>query len=369
MSTSTDLYIVLEIVRTASENEIKKAFRKLARRYHPDINPGDSTAEEHFKRISEAYEVLSDPMKRQFYDQNGFYNEGVLEPQVGHAAWGFSFKNFDFVGAAQSPAGEMFSQFFTRQASRRDPERGNDLEYQMSIGFSDSISGLKTRLSVQRRHRCEGCDGSGRAPARQSNICAACGGNGNVARMRGRLRFLVPCEDCAGTGRIVTDCTICAGEGRVLRTDIVDVEIPAGVSAGSRIRFLGGGDAGRYGGPTGDLYVITNVAPHHFFVRAGDNVQCVLPVTFAEAALGAKIEIPTVDGKTVVRIPPGTQNGQVFRLRGKGAPSLLQPGLRGDQFVEIHVVVSRVADERSKQILREFAQLNAEDPRKEIWKV
>jgi len=370
VSTPSDLYVVLEVVRTASENDIKKAFRKLARRFHPDINPGDRTAEEHFKVISEAYEVLSDPLKRQFYDQNGFYSEGVLQQHEARATWGFSFKSFDFSGSPQSPggpAGDAFSHFFSRQAARRDPERGHDLEYQMSIAFSDSIAGLKTRISVQRRHSCPECEGTGRANAKHSNACATCGGNGNVPRLRGRLQFMAPCDDCSGTGRVVTDCPGCGGEGRVLRTDLMEVATPAGVSAGSRIRFPGSGDAGRYGGPSGDLYVITNVAPHPFFTRAGDNLQCLLPITFAEAALGGKIEVPTVDGKAVLRIPPGTQNGQTFRLRGKGAPSLMQPGLRGDQFVEIRVSVPRLADERSKEILKEFALLNSEDPRKDIW--
>ena len=370
MSTPSDLYVVLEVVRTASENDIKKAFRKLARRYHPDINPGDRTAEDHFKLISEAYEVLSDPLKRQFYDQNGFYTEGVLEQRgtrAGAATWGFSFKAFDFSGSPQSPAGEAFSHFFSRQAARRDPERGQDLEYQMSIGFSDSISGVKMRISVQRRQACPECQGMGRASAERSDVCASCGGNGTVARLRGRLQFMAPCDDCSGTGRVTTDCPDCGGEGRVPRTDLMEVDIPPGVSAGARIRFPGKGDAGRYGGPNGDLYVITNVAPHPFFTRTGDNVQCVLPVTFTEAALGAKVEVPTVDGKAVVRIPPGTQNGQTFRLRGKGAPSLMQPGMRGDQFVEVYIFVPRVADERSKEILKEFAHLNSEDPRKDIW--
>jgi molecular chaperone DnaJ len=167
----------------------------------------------------------------------------------------------------------------------------------------------------------------------------------------------------------VTDCPECNGESRVLRTDIIEVEIPSGVSAGSRVRFPGAGDAGKYGGGSGDLYVITNVTPHPFFRRVGDNLQCTVPVTFVEASLGAKIEVPTVDGRTVVRIPPGTQNGQVLRLRGKGAPSLVQPGVRGDQFVEVQVLVPRIADERSKEILKEFAQLNPGDVRKEIWKV
>ena len=367
MSTVNDLYVVLEVVRTATDDDIKKAFRKLARRYHPDINPGDTSAEERFKVISEAYDILSDPLKREFYDHNGFYTEGVLEQHGTQTTWGFSFKNFEF-GGASSPKGEMFAQFFSKRAARRDPERGHDVEYQVAISFPDSISGLKARISVQRRHSCPNCDGTGRAAAANSNTCAACEGSGNVTRARGRLRFVSPCTDCSGSGRIVTDCFECGGESRVLRTDTMDLDLPAGVSSGSRVRFPNHGDAGKYGGPSGDLYVITNVAPHPFFKRAGDNLQCTVPITFVEAALGAKVEVPAVDGRTIVRIPPGTQSGQVLRLRGKGAPSLLQPGLRGDQLVEIQVIVPRVADERSKEILKEFAQLNSEDVRKDIWK-
>ena len=367
MNPLNDLYVVLEVVRTASEDDIKKAFRKLARRYHPDINPGDSLAEEHFKRISEAYEILSDPLKRDFYDRNGFYTEGVLEQHETHTSWGFSFKNFGF-SSPIPPKGDMFAQFFSRRASRRDPERGHDLEYQISLSFADSIGGLKTHISVQRRRACPGCNGTGRAPITNSNACPTCSGSGNVTRVRGRLRFASPCVECSGTGHIVTDCQECGGESRILRTDIMEVNVPAGVSAGSRVRFQGNGDAGKYGGPSGDLYVITNVALHPFFTRTGDNLQCVVPVTIVEAALGAKIEVPTVDGKTVVRIPPGTQNGQIIRLRGVGAPSLLQPGVRGDQFVTIQVFVPRIADERSKEILKELAQLNPEDVRKGIWK-
>ena len=366
MSSLNDLYVVLEIVRSASEDDIKKAFRKLARRYHPDINPGDTSAEEHFKRISEAYEILSDPLKRAFYDSNGFYTEGALEPNEPQTTWGFSFKSFDFASSAP-PKGEMFSQFFSRRAARRDPERGQDLEYQLPISFGDSITGTKTAITVQRRHACTGCGGTGRRSSKNGDVCTSCAGTGNVSRARGRLRFVSPCPDCSGTGHAITDCPECGGESRVVQTDMVELEIPRGVSAGSRVRYAGSGDAGRYGGPTGDLYVITNVALHTFFARAGDNLQCVVPVTFVEAALGAKIDVPTVDGKAVVRIPPGTQNGQVLRLRGLGAPSLVQPGMRGDQFVEIRVLVPRIADERSRQILKEFANLNAEDVRRDLW--
>lgn len=366
MDSSEDLYIILEVGRTASVSDIKKAFRRLARRFHPDVNPGDRRAEERFKSISEAYEVLSHPDKRHFYDENGFYTEDVAERSAGNSAWGFSFQGFDFSGSAHSPLSEVFGQYFSRQSARRTPERGLDLEYQVSIRFADSINGLRTQVSVNRRRTCTVCSGSDNTVSQREVGCTSCGGTGTMMRMKGRLQFTATCADCSGTGRVRRGCLECGGEGRVSSTDTVTVEIPPGVGMASRVRFQGEGDSGRYGGSAGDLYVITNVAPHPFFSRIGEHVQCTLPISFSEAALGAKVTVPTVDGSAVVRIPPGTQNGQVFRMRGRGAPSLLRPGTRGDQLVEVRVVVPRIADERSKEILRELAQLNSEDLRKGI---
>jgi molecular chaperone DnaJ len=362
-----DLYIILEVGRAASVNEIKRAFRKLARRYHPDINPGDSRAEERFKRITEAYEILSDPVKREFYDVNGFYTESVLEQQ-NESPWGFSFQGFDFSHRNQSPFGDFFGQLFARQAMRRDPEPGQDLEYQIAISFNDSIRGVKTSISVFRRRTCHSCSGSGRAAGSRDSGCAACAGTGKTTRAKGHLQFAITCSDCGGSGRTVPACQDCGGEGRVPATEDLNVELPVGMNMGSRIRIPGKGDAGRFGGPGGDLYVVTNVAAHPFLNRVGDNIHCSLPITVTEAALGTKVEVPTIEGPAVVRIPPATQAGQVFRLRGKGAPSLLDPGQRGDQYVEVKIVIPRVADERSKEILRELARLNPENPRKDLWK-
>lgn len=368
MTGRDDLYIILEIGRTASENDIKRAFRKLARRCHPDINPGDRSAEERFKRISEAYEVLSDPAKRKFYDENGFYSEGVLTSSRS-AEWGFSFEGFDFTKAGTSGMGEVFGQVFTRQTGfRREPESGQDLEYQISLSFDDSIHGLQTTISVLRKSPCGTCKATGRKLGMRDTPCMRCGGAGKTAFSKGLLQFSVTCSECGGSGKNVIECSECGGEGRVARNESVDVQIPAGVSTGSRIRFAGKGDTGRLGGPPGDLYIVTNVASHPFFKRVGDNIHCVVPITIAEAILGAKIEVPTIEGQAMVRIPPGTQNGQTFRLREKGAPSLLDPRARGDQYVEVMVVIPRICDERSKEILRELSKLNPEDPRKEIWK-
>jgi molecular chaperone DnaJ len=263
---------------------------------------------------------------------------------------------------------EVFGQYFTRRSAAQSPTRGTDLEYQVSISFADSISGLKTRISVRRFRACRCVSGTTSPVAGRENSCPACGGTGKTARMKGRLQFSAVCVDCDGSGRVVRGCEECGGEGRVSRTDNLDIEIPAGVNTASRVRFPGEGDAGLHAGPAGDLYVITNVAAHPFFGRVGEHIQCTLPISFSEAALGAKVDVPTVDGNAVVRIPPGTQNGQIFRMRGRGAPSLLRPGTRGDQLVEVRVVVPRIGDERSKEILREFARLNSHDLRKDIAK-
>jgi len=368
MTGRDDLYIILEVGRTASENDIKRAFRKLARRCHPDINPGDRSAEERFKKISEAYEVLSDPAKRKFYDENGFYTDGVLA-SARPAEWGFTFEGLNFSKAGPAGFGEMFGQVFTRHTTLRwEPERGQDLEYQISLSFDDSIHGIKTGISVLRKAPCPSCKSTGRKLGARESGCMRCSGTGKAGVAKGLLQFSMNCPECGGSGVQVSQCSDCNGEGRVSRNEPVEVEIPAGVSTGTRIRFAGKGDSGRLGGPPGDLYVLTNVAPHRFFRRMGDNIHCTVPITIAEAALGAKIEVPTIDGLAVVRIPPGTQNSQTFRLRDKGSPSLLDPRARGDQYVEVRVVVPRVGDERSKEILRELSKLNPEDPRKEIWK-
>jgi len=368
MTSRDELYVILEVLRTASVDEIKKAFRKLARRYHPDINPGDRLAEERFKRITEAYEILSDPMKRKFYDVNGFYTEGVLEQQERQSRWGFSFQGFDFSRSSQSHFGEIFSQIFERQTRRREPERGLDLEHHVPISFDDSIRGLKTKVSVHRKHACGTCSGSGRAPGSRESACITCQGLGKTTKSKGHLQFAVVCAECGGTGWTAVACQECAGEGRLPGTEILEVELPPGMATGSRVRIPGKGDAGRFGGPAGDLHVVTNAAAHPFFNRVGDNIHCSIPLTVSEAALGTKVEVPTIDGPATLRIPPGTQTGQAFRLRGKGAPSLLNPGMRGDQYVEVKIRVPRIADERSKEILRELSRLNPENPRKDLWR-
>jgi molecular chaperone DnaJ len=367
MAGKEDLYIILEVGRSASVNDIKRAFRKLARRYHPDINPGDTHAEDRFKRITEAYEILSDPLKRQFYDVNGFYSDGVLEPPGMDSEWGFRFQGFDFSRSSPSNFSEIFGQFFGRQAARRDPERGHDLEHQVSISFDESIRGLRARISIQRQEACRDCGGGGQTRLSRESACPGCGGGGKATRTKGHLQFAVTCVECGGSGRLIEYCDHCGGEGRVAGSETLQVDLPAGVHTGSRIRVPGKGEAGRFGGPPGDLYIVVNATAHPFFKRMGDNIHCIVPLTVTEAALGTKVEAPTIHGPAIVRIPPGTQTGQIFRLREQGAPSLMHPGMRGDQYVEVKVVIPRVADERSKEILRELAKLNPENPRKDFW--
>ena len=354
-----DFYKTLGVARGASLDDIRKSYRKLARKYHPDVNPGDRTAEERFKKISEAYEVLSDPKKREVYDAYGTYSEN-FRPRPGDGR-GFDFSGFDF----SELGGSGFSDFFSRmfQGGPEPPRpQGRDLEYQISMSFDDALNGLRTQIAYDRMEACRSCRGSGQASAERAGSCPLCRGTGKLAQMRGPARVMTDCHRCGGTGRINRQCPSCSGHGRISTPTRLEVRIPAGVQNGSRIRFAGKGEAGLGGAPPGDLYVVAKVTSHPFFERKGDNIYCKVPVTVTEAALGAKIQVPTIDGRSLLKIPPGTQGGQKFRLRGKGAPSL-RAARRGDQFVEVRVVVPRIADERSKELLRELAQLNPADPR------
>ncbi len=354
-----DFYKTLGVARGASLDDIRKSYRKLARKYHPDVNPGDRTAEERFKKISEAYEVLSDPKKREVYDAYGTYSEN-FRPRSGDGR-GFDFSGLDFSELGGSGFSDFFSRMFHGGPEPPRPQ-GRDLEYQISMSFDDALNGLRTQIAYDRMEACRSCRGSGQASAERAGSCPLCRGTGKLAQMRGPARVMTDCHRCGGTGRINRQCPSCSGHGRISTPTRLEVRIPAGVQNGSRIRFAGKGEAGLGGAPPGDLYVVAKVTPHPFFERKGDNIYCKVPVTVTEAALGAKIQVPTIDGRSLLKIPPGTQGGQKFRLRGKGAPSL-RAAQRGDQFVEVRVVVPKIADERSKELLRELAQLNPADPR------
>ncbi len=382
-TTKTDYYELLGVPRKAAVKDIRAAYRKLARKYHPDLNPGDKSAEEKFKQIQEAYEVLSDAKKRQMYDQFGFNVPGAgggPAPGPGGASpedIHFDFGGFDFGGAGgaggQGAGGtsfkDLFSQFF-RGATAAQPgherEPGSDLEYQVEITFAEAMRGTIKKLTFTRLDVCNICHGTGSAPG-DEKVCPTCGGSGHVTQVSGKMRFQVTCSRCGGSGHLNSMCRNCGGEGRVQRVETLDVRIPPGAQTGSRVRVAGRGNAGVQGGPPGDLYIITKVAPHPFFDRRGDDLYTVVPITVSEASLGAKVEVPTIDGRAQVRIPPGTDSGKKLRLREKGAPSARHAGKRGDQIVEVQIVVPKPEDERVRNLLKELDKIDHEDPRQDIF--
>ena len=378
-----DYYEVLGIKRDAKPEEIKKAYRRLARKYHPDVNPGDKASEERFKLTTEAHDVLSDPKKRKVYDRFGQYSDNLADaaargagPATGRATPGFDFSGFDWGSASTSTGGggssfrDIFADLFgggakEQEPPRAQPKKGADIEMPLALSFEEAIQGLTTNLTVSRSEQCSRCNGAGDIGG-PVMVCATCKGSGQVQRAGGRLRFAQECPDCGGTGRRRSPCSLCKGKGTIPKTETVKVRIPAGVETGSRVRIPGKGEGGRLGAPPGDLFVVTNVGPHKYFTRKGDNIYVTVPITVPEAALGAKIEVPTVEGKAQLRIPPGTQSGQKFRLRQRGAPSLRNPGARGDQFVETQVTLPKVISEETKELLRQYSKLNSDNPRVEM---
>jgi molecular chaperone DnaJ len=388
-----DYYETLSVARTASEDEIRKAYRKLARKFHPDLNPGDKSSEDRFKNVQEAYDVLSDKKKRDMYDQVGFYSENGFPGAgsgAGPGAGGKSHPNMDFSGfdfsdlfskaqqEAQSrrTAGgsggagfkDIFNQFFRGESgaeTEHEAETGTDLEYGLNISFWQAIRGTQTKIDITRYDMCAVCHGTGGSDA-GSVACPQCNGTGNVSQMAGNMKFNLTCPRCSGKGRMRNVCPACHGEGRIAHTESVDVRIPPGAQNGSRLRVAGKGNAGTMGAPPGDLYITTRVEDHPLFSREGDNIQLKVPVTVSEAGLGAKIEVPTIDGKTLLKIPPGTQNNQKFRLRERGVMNA-RKGTRGDQIVQVTLQMPDVQDEKTRDLLRQLADLYPEDPRKELW--
>ena len=371
-----DYYEVLGVSKGAQDKEIRKAYRRLARKHHPDVNPNDKGAEAKFKEINEAYEVLSDPEKRKQYDLYGQQGPGFRPPESGGGFEGFDLGHVDFSNLGFDPqAGggfaDLFGDLFTRgrRAERAEgpapPRRGNDIYYTVDLDFMDAVKGLTTQINIQRHVPCSACHGAGEVPSSATETCPDCKGTGQKQLSRGATRLSQVCPSCGGRGKKRSFCSACAGRGVALQTERLSVKIPPGVDNGSKVRLAEKGEAGPNGAPTGDLYIITRIRPHDFFERKGDNIHSKIPLSIPEASLGAKIEVPTVDGMTAMRIPPETSSGQVFRLRGKGVPHLKGSG-RGDQYVEVRIVVPKGLDARSQQLLKDFERLNPEDPRRDL---
>jgi molecular chaperone DnaJ len=353
-----DYYEILGVERNAPADEIKKAYRKLALKYHPDKNPGDKAAEENFKQIGEAYEALSDPQKRAAYDQ---YGHAAFDPRMRGGARGGGFHDpFEifrevFGGGG---AGSIFDDLFgTGHRDPSGPQRGADLRYDMEITFEEAVLGCEKEVSLTKMETCENCRGSGAEVGSSTKVCPTCGGRGQVISSRGIFSIAQTCSRCEGAGRVIEKpCRACHGAGRRERTSKVKIKIPAGVDAGARLRSAGNGEAGLRGGTPGDLYVVLHVKPHEIFQRDGDDLICDVPISFVDAALGAEIEVPTMTGKAQIRIPSGTQNGTVFRLKGKGVKNVQGYGY-GDLHVRIVVEVPTHLNSAQKAKLQEFAAL------------
>ncbi len=361
-----DYYKILEVDRKASVAEIKKAYRKLARKYHPDLNPGDKAAEAKFKEIQEAYSVLSDPKKKSQYDQFGFV--GDVPPGAGQRAYSSGFEGFDFSNFGTSSFRDFFDNIFGQTAAqtRQRVERGEDLHYTMRVSFMDAINGLRTRIQLTRLINCTTCQGKGYVQKSGERPCPVCGGSGQANLQRGFMKFSTSCPSCGGTGRAPgEECPTCHGRGLVQKTELISVRIPGGVDTGSKVRIAGKGNAGGGGGSPGDLFITIEVDPHPFFKRQGANIYVKMPITVTEATLGAKIEVPTMYGKTTIRIPPGTKSSQKFRLKDKGAPRPRR-GSRGDQFVEVSIVPPPFDNERIRELMRELEKISGENPREKM---
>ena len=364
-----DYYEVLGVTRTASEQEIKSSYRKLAMQFHPDRNPGNHEAEEKFKECTEAYSVLIDTEKRQRYDQFG--HAGV---NGGGGFAGFDPSNFQDFGDI---FGDIFSDFFgvnVNAGGRRGrPQRGGDARADLTLTFEEAAFGKKSTVKVRRYESCEQCHGSGSAGGKGPTTCQSCAGRGQVRYQQGFFSIARTCPTCGGTGHVISDpCSKCKGETRVMKERTVDVAVPPGVEDGTRIRYQGQGDAGAPGGPAGDLYVVLHVKAHSFFEREGKDLYCSVPISFSQAALGAEIVIPTLDGEHKLKVPEGTQTGTTFRIRSKGVPGLQSSG-KGDLFVKVRVQTPTKLNKKQREMMEElgstFSLENKPEPRSLFEKV
>lgn len=347
-----DYYEALGVTRSATETEIKRAYRSMAVKYHPDKNPDDPHAEEKFKECAEAYAVLSDAQKRASYDRFGHQGVGA-----GGAGFDPGFSNiediFDIFGF-----GDMFGQ---RGGRRTTVQRGSDLRYDLEISLEDAASGKDEKLRIPRLETCEECTGTGAEPGTSPESCVSCGGSGQTRYQQGFFSVMRTCSSCSGKGQIVrTPCKKCSGQGRIEREKTIEIKIPAGVDTGSRLRVTGEGEAGVGGGPAGDLFIVLHIAAHDTFERQGANLYSAVPVTFAQAALGADIKVKTLDGEEDLKVPAGTQTGTVFRIKGKGMPNLGSRG-RGDLFVAVTLVTPKTLTKEQRKLLEQLAQIEDAD--------
>jgi molecular chaperone DnaJ len=351
-----DYYEILGVERRAQLDDIKKAYRKLAVKYHPDKNPGDKAAEEKFKEIGEAYEVLCDAQKRAAYDQ---YGHAAFDRRVGGGfARGGGFHDPFEIFREVFGAGNIFDDLFGGgRPDPTQPQRGDDLRYDMEIAFEEAANGCEKEISVTKPERCDACNGTGAEAGSRTRTCPVCGGRGQVISSRGIFSIAQTCPQCQGAGRVIEKpCRTCHGQGRRNHSSKIKLRIPAGVDTGSRLRSAGNGEAGLRGGPPGDLYVVLHVRPHEIFQRDGDDLLCEVPLTFVQAALGADVDVPTLDGKTSIRIPPGTQPGAMFRLKGRGVKNVQGYG-HGDLHVRVSIEVPTQLTSAQKAKLQEFADL------------
>ena len=358
-----DYYEVLGVSRGASEDEIKKAYKKMARKYHPDLNPGDKSAEEKFKEVNEAYEVLSDADKKARYDQ---YGHAGVDPNFGAGGFGGGFDgSFDF-----GDLGDIFGSFFGggfgggRRTNPNAPQRGESIRMSIAISFEEAAFGCEKAVTVERYETCDTCHGNGCAPGTSPEVCPDCHGTGTVQVRRqtpmGVFATSSPCPKCGGKGRIIHQpCKDCRGSGMVRKKKTIQASIPAGIDNGQTISIRGQGNAGKNGGPAGDLLITITVRPHELFRREGTSVLCEAPITFTQAVLGAELEIPTIDGKVKYTLPEGTQSGTTFRLKGKGIPSINGRG-RGDQYVTVYIETPKNLNKEQEEALKKFAETMGE---------
>lgn len=363
MATATmkmDYYEVLQVERTATDAELKAAYRKLAMQYHPDRNPNNPDAEEKFKACSEAYQVLSDPDKRAAYDRFGHAGVGGGNPFPGGSPFGGGFQQGDLGDIFGDIFGEMFNMGGRGQRASR-AQRGRDIKFDMRLEFEEAVFGVEREINIRRAEACTDCSGTGSEGGKQPETCQQCGGRGQVRTQQGFFSVARTCPVCSGTGSVVRNpCKTCRGDGRVQREHKIVVKVPAGVENETRIRYGGEGDAGRWGGPSGDLYVVLEVKPHKFFERDGDDLHCVMPISFPQAALGTELTIETLHGPENMKVPEGTQSGKEFRLKGKGVPHLNSTG-RGDLIVEVRVQTPSKLTKQQKELMRQLSETMAVD--------